>query len=359
MNFSSAEGKEILAFVRLKKAPGLGDQSIRKLVEVEGSGVAALRALGEQMDLLESSAPDPELSALLEDGVGVVPMTSSRYPARLRDLHDPPSILFMKGDPELLDVPCVAIVGSRKATESGRRSAEVLGRILAESGFNVASGMALGVDGAAHRGALAGGGSTTAVLGSGFRVVYPASHRSLFRQIGKAGLLLTEFLPKERALPHHFPKRNRIIAALADVVVVVEAGRRSGALITVDHALDLGREVFALPGSVENPQAAGTNRLLRDGARILEDPARVLDELQEVNLVPPRASGVRGGRVGGRSGIPAELDPLWEVLSETPLAVDEVANRLHRPFPEVLAGLSALELGGWALRCPGMRFRRS
>ena len=194
-----------------------------------------------------------------------------------------------------------------------------------------------------------------AVLGTGLKRVYPSSHRGLFRKIAEEGLLVSEFLPDEPAFPHHFPRRNRIIAALARAVVVVEAGARSGALITVDHALDLGREVLAFPGAVENPQARGTNRILRDGARLLTHPEAILEELP--GLVPDAAGRRAGGSIPD-PGVPGELRRLWEVLQEEPVALENLAREAGLSAGEAAAGLTALELMGRAERCPGMRFRR-
>jgi DNA processing protein len=188
------------------------------------------------------------------------------YPPALHHLVDPPPILFLRGDPALLRIPSVTVVGSRKATPTGRRTAERLARGISEREVPVLSGRALGIDAAAHRGALEGPGGTVAVLGSGPDMAYPPSNRRLFLRIVEKGLVVSEFPPGEKARPHHFPRRNRILAALADTVVVVEAGERSGALITVDHALDLGREVYAVPGSLDSLQSRGSNRLLTDGA---------------------------------------------------------------------------------------------
>ncbi len=358
IGLSPEEIREVEALLLLKERRGLGDRGIRKLVDSHGSGSRALQARGEQMDLLKASPEVAPISSWLEEGFGVLPMTSPRYPSSLSELTDPPPVLFLKGRWELLTRPAVAIVGSRRATEVGRRAAETMGRVLAEAGVTVVSGMALGIDGAAHRGALQGWGDTVAVLGSGFRVIYPLPHSPLFREIGKRGLLVSEFLPHELALPHHFPKRNRIIAALARAVVVVEAGRKSGALITVDHGLDLGREIFVTPGSVENPQSQGSNALLREGARVLPDPAGILKELEELGLEAGRPREGATSSEGAGPDIPSALRPLWAALSKEPVGVDEVAARAAVSLPEALAGLSALELGGWVRHCPGMRFQR-
>ncbi len=355
---SREELLEARALLRLKTQSRLGDRGIKLLVDSEGSGVRALRARGVQTDLLAPGAGEADLSTWLKEGIGVLPMTSPRYPESLLELTDPPPVLFLRGNWELLIGGAVAIVGSRRATEVGRRAAEKIAGVLASAGVTVVSGMALGIDGAAHRGALAGGGNTVAVLGSGFRNVYPSSHRTLFREIADRGLLVSEFLPDEKALPHHFPKRNRIIAALAQAVIVVEAGKKSGALITVDHGLDLGRDVLAVPGSVENPQAAGSNILLREGARVISDPAAILEELEGVGLESggPRSGPKQSGNL--TDGVPTDLHPLWAAVSTEPRSAEEVAKLASASLPEALAGLSALELGGWVHVCPGMRFQR-
>jgi DNA processing protein len=353
------EREEVRALLRLKGISRLGDKGIWGLVRGHGSGVAALRAAGSQKGLWDEKDQGFPIGEWLDSGLTLLPITSPHYPQPLLALPDPPPLLFLKGREELLHKAGVAVVGARKATESGRRSAHELGRVLGRAGVNTISGMALGIDGAAHRGALEAGGDTVAVLGSGLQVVYPRAHRTLFRDIANQGLVVSEFLPTEPALPHHFPKRNRILAALAEAVVVVEAGERSGALITVDHGLDLGRDILAFPGSVESKQAAGTNALIRDGARILTHPGAILDELPELVA--------RGGEVGGdelavNSGLPAglhqDLSPLWSSLSAEPMGLDPLAEAAGMAPQDALAGLSTLELMGWAHRCPGMRFRR-
>lgn len=349
------EGEEIQAFLRLKEISRLGDRGVWALVRAKGSGVAALRSAGVQVDLWQETAAESPLRGWLDSGMTLCPITSPYYPQALLALTDPPPLLFLKGRGELLTKPGVAVVGARKATEAGRRSAQELGRVLGRAGITVISGMAMGVDGAAHRGALEVGGDTVAVLGSGLDVVYPPAHRGLFRDIAKEGLVVSEFLPTEPALPHHFPKRNRILAALAVAVVVVEAGRRSGALITVDHGLDLGLDILAFPGSVESPQAAGTNALIRDGARILTHPEAILDELPELVA---QMEGEGGAESKLPPDLPPELLPLWNSLSAEPRGLGYVAETAGLAPQAAMAGLSTLELMGRAHRCPGMRFRR-
>ncbi len=367
---------ETEAILRLRARRGLGDRRVSRLVLEHGSGVSALRAVRSQKALFpegEGTVPSPE--SWEGKGIRALPMTAPDYPARLLELSDPPPLLFLKGDASLLQGPAVAIVGARRATETGRDAAEALGRVLGAAGITVVSGMARGIDGAAHRGALQVEGPTMAVLGSGLDIVYPPVHRRLFRDLGRRGLLVSEFLPTEPALPHHFPKRNRIIAALAGAVVVVEAGVRSGALITVDHGLDLGREILAVPGSVRNPQARGTNALIRDGARLLTAPEAILQELPGLVAEASAARGRAGGGHGGTADRPAEpiraaltasgfpatatLEPIWTVLGPEPLDLDAIARGARLSTEDALAGLSTLELLGRVRRCPGMRFRRA
>jgi DNA processing protein len=363
--------QEAAALVQLKMASGLGDRRISALVSEYGSGTAALRAVMSQGRLFESGERAPSTGAWRKRGIRAVPMTSPDYPPALRNLADPPPLLFLKGRPALLQGPAVAIVGARRATEGGRDIAQALGRILGSAGITVVSGMARGIDGAAHRGALQAGGDTLAVLGAGLEVVYPRLHGSLFKEVGKRGLLLSEFLPWEAARPHHFPKRNRVIAALARAIVVVEAGERSGAFITVDHGLDLGREILAVPGSLRNPQARGTNALIRDGARLLTSPEAILDELPELAIEAAarreetRASdGARPTEESAPCPVPDDdgsgemLESLWKALGPGPEVVDVLAERAGMTAAEAMAGLSSLELLGRATRCPGMRFRR-
>ncbi len=345
--------EEVAAFVRLKTSGRMGDRRIRELVDAHGSGTEALRRGSAQRSLWSADPGDHDLSSFCEAGGQVIPMTSPDYPPSLLELVDPPPLLFLRGRSRLLTAPSVAIVGSRKATPLGRRVAEDLGRLLSGAGITVVSGLALGIDGAAHRGALGGSGSTVAVLGSGLDVVYPSSHRKLCGEVQEEGLLVSEFFPSEQALPFHFPKRNRIIAALAQAVIVVEARERSGALITVDHALDLGRDILAVPGSVDNPQARGSNALIRDGARPITDPDGVLEEFGA--LIPDEAAA------RSPSSAPPALSPqlqeLWTALSGDPQCLDHLAHKAAVSHGDALAGLTALELEGWAVRCPGMHFR--
>jgi DNA processing protein len=273
------------------------------------------------------------------------------YPPRLLHLADPPPVLFLRGRRELLATPGIAVVGARRSTERARRAAHRLSAAVAAAGAPVVSGLALGVDGAAHEGALDARGPTVAVLGRGADRAYPRSHAPLFRRILSQGLVVSEFLPGTPPLPHHFPRRNRILAALSRAVVVVEAGARSGALITVEHGLDLGLDVWAMPGPFGESWCAGSNALLADGARALVSIRGFLRDALGVDDVEdaPVGGEIRDGEAGRILG----------ALTDGGHTVDEIARATGLTSARTLTLLSGLELDGWVERTPGMRFRRA
>jgi DNA processing protein len=265
------------------------------------------------------------------------------FPARLATTADPPLGVFLRG--EVSGARAVALVGARRATAYGREVAEYLGRELAAAGVAVVSGMARGVDAAAHRGALAAGGPTVAVWGAGPDRVYPPEHAPLAEKIAASGCLLTEYPPGAPPLAHHFPERNRLIAGLAEAVIVVEADERSGALITARLALDEGREVLAVPGSVFSRLSAGPNGLLRAGAA----PVLSADDVLAAIGLPPRAAAA-----GGPEPALLALIPAGEAVT-----VDRLAAASGLPVAQVLEGLLALELAGRVAREADGRYRRS
>lgn len=259
------------------------------------------------------------------------------YPQSLEELQElAPARLWARGDLALLDRPTVAIVGTRRATAYAERVARQLAAVLARAGACILSGLARGVDACAHRAALEAGGATCAVLGTGLDVAYPVGHAELQRQIGEEGLLLSELAPTDRAHGGSFPKRNRLIAALARTTIVVEAGRQSGALITASHALELQRTVAAVPGPIDVPQAQGSNLLLRDGAVLLTSAA---DALALCGLTP----SVRAAELPTGSAERA----LWDALGEGAVDVDTLCARAALPARETMAALTALELRGY------------
>jgi DNA processing protein len=278
-----------------------------------------------------------------------------RYPARLAQIVDPPMALWRRG-PASLDGggefgdKTVAIVGSRAATPAGLIVARQLSGDLARLGYTIISGLALGIDGAAHEAALAVEGLTVAVLGCGIDIVYPRRHARLARAVATSGCLVSEFPPGTPPLPHHFPMRNRIISGLSRAVVVVEASERSGSLITAKLASDQGRDVLAVPGSVASGKYRGCHALIRDGARLVETVADVIEELEGISAatgVPPRATP---------APFISDLEP---IMAQGELyTLDDLAERTGRPTQQLLAELGYLEVEGRVGRTPGGRFVR-
>ncbi len=257
------------------------------------------------------------------------------YPASLLDLSHPPSPLFMLGDESLLGGRLIGLVGTRDPTPYGLRTASALASALSRAGACVVSGMARGIDAAAHRAAIRESGRTVAVLGTGIDVPYPAGHRDLHRTIAESGLVISESGPGARAHKGAFPRRNRIIAALCPVTIVVEAGHRSGALNTASQALELGRTVASVPGPIDSPQSDGTNHLIRDGATVIAtiDDALLLAGLSKGSPPPPYRLSEIDGRV-------------WSVLSGEAISFDTISNRAGLSARECLTAVTSLELQG-------------
>ncbi len=332
---------EAAAALTLRGLPGVGPVRFRELVDRFGSARAALgaspgdfvqaagRRAGERR---RRGVPASHALKVIErcaDG-GITPLAygSAGYPLALADLNAPPSLLYALGRTELLRNPGVAVVGSRRATAYGRRIGRRLGASLAGQGRCVVSGMAMGVDAAAHRGALPG--PTAAVLGSGVDVVSPPRNAALHRDIRENGVVVSEYAPGVKAEPHHFPVRNRIIAALASDIVIVEASRRSGALITAGLGLDLGREVHAVPGPIDRPTSEGTNALIADGAGVIVDAG--LNDAAAHGAPPPPEP---------------ELRELLAVIPAAPVTVEEVALAANLPVEDVATSLTVLEVRGY------------
>jgi len=362
--------REAEALLVLLRLPGVGDATTLELCDRFGSAGAALSARRKDFATVAGSRAaaaraDVEIRSEVLRGLDRARAMEASvrvrgfpgYPACFETLPDPPAVVFLRGRQELLSRPSVAVVGRRASTSYGRRAAEEIAGGLARAGAVTVSGLALGIDGAAHRGALAAGGETAAVLGTGVDVPYPRSHRALFERIGREGLLVSEFLPGESAQPHHFPRRNRLIAAMSGAVVVVEAARRSGALITAGHALDLGRPVGAVPGSIYRTGSEGTNRLLRDGAH------PVLSAEDAIELLPFSSRPGRAGSDEQTALLPAgpvdgEASRVWKALDGPSRSVDELVERTGLDARRILAALTLLEVDGQVRREGGSRFRR-
>lgn len=347
---------EVRALLRWCGAEGVGLRRLRKAVESVGSARALLGS-ARGADLLGAEArpgpaadADAVLDACGETGVRALAWSDPAYPPALLHLDDPPPVLFVRGVLPAPDRRAVALVGSRRASAYGRGVARALGRGLAEYGVPVVSGLALGVDGEAHAGALEGGGPTVAVLGGGVERARPSSHRRLYRDLlARGGAVVGEWPPGTPARPFHFPRRNRILAALSHLVVVVEAGDRSGALSTAAHGRRLGREVAAVPGPIDRPGHRGSNRLLRDGcAPVLE----VRDLLDRVGVL----EGLRAVVAPGPS-LSGDAVPVWRSLEEGPAPLETLAERAGLPVARVLGTLTRLEVEGWVRVVGGLHAR--
>ncbi len=284
-------------------------------------------------------------------GLSLLTVFDPAYPPLLRHIPDPPIALWTQGNQGLLDEPAVAIIGSRKATTAGLALARQLARDVSRCGLVVVSGLARGIDGAAHQGALDAGGPTVAVVANGLDIVYPAEHRALTMAIARDGLIISEFPPGTRPFPAHFPLRNRIITGLCRAVVVVEAGERSGSLITARAALDQGRDVLAVPGPVAGGLHRGCHALIKDGARLVESVEDILEELgwrRLPQVTPPSDVDNR-----------LQISKLEDVIGRGEvLTLDDLAARSGRPAPELLAELGRLELAGRVARLAGGTFAR-
>ncbi len=360
----------------LKNACGLNNRAYLRLLERFGSPQAVLEAPISDLYQVDGVTPKMakaisrktfhqraycELEKAERNNYSILTLHDADYPELLRHIADPPPVLYVYGK-LLRHEPAVAVVGSRKATAYGMNSARKIAGGLAEHGWTIVSGLARGIDTAAHKAALKRGTRTIAILGTGLNVIYPKQNRQLFHEIPENGALVSEFFLDTEPRAHHFPVRNRIISGLCYGTVVVEASRRSGALITARLALEQGREVFAVPGSISSPASKGTHFLIRQGARLIENADQVTDELAaqiEPGVTPPSTEGKPEGR-----DLPATIElnslekEILELIGPDPVHIDAIAGRTDAD-PGLLAGtLLQLELKGLVLQRPGKFFQR-
>jgi DNA processing protein len=353
--------------VRLSLISGVGPRLRKALLEEFGSAAAILSAAPSDLRRVQGIGPEltrriavaredidvqAELDLCAANGITILSECDPAYPRALREIHDPPGILFVRGEILPQDALAVAIVGSRHATHYGLAQAERLAGGLARAGLTIISGLARGIDAAAHRGALAAGGRTLAVLGSGVLNMYPPEHVALEDEIAARGAVISESPPRSPPLSGAFPQRNRIISGMSLGVLVVEASQRSGALISARHAMEQGREVFAVPGRVDNRMSHGCHRLIRDGAKLVETVDDVLEELGP--LVAP-AQSEKGDAVHH----PAELllneleQQVLATIASEPITIDAVLAASGLPAPQVLATISVLEMRRLVRRLSG------
>ena len=373
---AQTDSDELIAWLTLLRAPTLGSVAIRALLARHGSARAAVAGGAVDASLgaaARGALRTPDAVALSGDRAWLedprhhlIPASDADFPALLRDIPNAPAALFVAGDPALLWSPQLAIVGARSASASGLANARAFAREFAAAGVVVTSGLAEGIDGAAHGAALDASGATIAVLGTGPDQVYPRRHRALAARIVEHGALVSEFPPGTAGRPEHFPRRNRIIAGLSLGTLVIEASLNSGSLITARLAAEQGREVFALPGSIHSPLARGCHRLIRDGALLVETAAEVMEQLSGIGgrlaehlrerlaaLPETRAAP----RQRGSAGDP-EYRRLLAAIDHAPVGLDELAARTGLPISALSSMLLVLELDGAVDAVEGGRYAR-
>lgn len=350
----------LLPWLRLTLVPGLTLGMQVKLVKsigharaiFEASPMRIMQEIGEEGARSLRTGPDRRLLertlAWLEaPGNHALTLDDPHYPPLLLEIHDPPPVIYAIGRIELLATQCFAIVGSRNATAQGRRDARSFAETLSASGLTIVSGLALGIDAAAHRGALAAGGSTIAVLGTGMDIKYPDANADLADEIAAEGCVVSDYPLGMPPLPGNFPRRNRLISGMSRGVLVVEAGRKSGSMITAHCAVKENRDVFALPGSIHAPQSWGCHYLIKEGAALVESAEEILTAL-----------GMRAASTERREERRPEAHPVLEAIGFAPASIDQIVQRTGLRVPEVAAELSLLEIAGAVALLPGGCFQR-
>ncbi|MBS3750858.1 MAG: DNA-processing protein DprA [Anaerolineales bacterium] len=342
---------------------GIGPVRLQSLMDVFGDIRTAWEAAPSQLrgaglseklslrvrDVRQGVDLDQLMSRIQREGITILTWRQDGYPDSLRDIPQSPPVLYTKGEWKERDRRAVAVVGTRRYTSYGRQAAEELTRALAHQGITVVSGLARGIDGIAHRTALDSGGRTIAVLGSGVDRIYPPEHRTLAKEIESQGLVLSDYPLGTPPEGQNFPPRNRIISGLARAVVVIEAGGRSGALITAKYAADQGREVFAVPGSIFSPACKGTNALIKQGAHPLLQSRDVMDVMEFSQI--PESETVQSELPSN----PTEAK-LFQVLGLEPLHVDDICNRVEMPVEKVTSTLAVMEVKGLVRKTGAMQY---
>jgi DNA processing protein len=336
------------------RTPGIGCKTFLRILESHtppqlfAESAQALTALGLNSDIVHAirthdwSIIDYDLSWLGQSNNSVITLNDANYPPQLKEISDPPPLLFVRGNPELLSLPQIAIVGSRNPSTIGRETAFNFAKTLSHYGFAITSGLALGIDAASHQGALNAKGYTIAVAGTGLDRVYPACHKDLATEIVNTGAMISEFPPGTTAKANHFPRRNRIISGLCQGLLVVEAAKQSGSLITARMALEQNREVFAIPGSIHNPLARGCNALIREGAKLVETTQDILEELNQYNQQDDNSVTTTM-----QSTLDLEQQTLLNLVMFSPTSIDNLVENTGQSVEVISSMLLILELQGY------------
>ncbi len=357
---------ELRPWIALRLTPGIGTVVCKNLLETFGSPERIMAASQEELaavsgmsartaQALKSSLANPEIDRELAKLSGTdiysSTYTAPDYPQALKNIYDPPPYLYIRGRLQPADGNAVAVVGSRNASDYGLRAAADISRDLARAGLTIVSGMAAGIDAAAHRGALSAGGRTIAVLGCGADVCYPAENRRLYDAIAATGAILSEHAPGTGPDAYHFPARNRIISGMARAILVVEAGPKSGSLITARLALEQGRDVFAVPGSIYSFKARGAHQLIRSGAALVESGQDIIDALGMA-----ASSGPAQPEAPAIETLSPEARRICDLLAAGPAHIDRLICETGLSSGAISAVLLELELGGFVRQLPGKHF---
>jgi DNA processing protein len=360
-------------WIALNMIPGVGGATFRRLVKFFGSPGAALSASLRDLSKIRGLTPavcqsivehrdsisiDRELDIIERHGCQVITIQDESYPANLKAIYDPPQVLYVKGDLLPTDSLAVSVVGTRTASSYGKMAAEKISNHLAARNVTVISGMAYGIDAAAHKGALSAGGRTIAIMGNGLDIVYPSRNASLLEKIIGSGAAISEFPMGTPPLKNNFPRRNRVISGLSLGTLVVEAPKRSGALITAYYALDQGREVFAVPGQIFSEMSGGTHDLIKQGAKLVESVDDILDELPSYALQPVTEEDVRIEEERMELQLSEEEKAVWKVIGSSLIHIDDVSRQSALPPYKVSAALVMLELKGLVQQSAGKMFAR-
>ncbi|MDO9106764.1 MAG: DNA-processing protein DprA [Methylovulum sp.] len=341
-------------WLALLRTPGMGCRTFLRLLETHtpaqlySESTQALLAMGLKAELVQAikhpdwSSIDYDLHWLEQENNFAITLLDADYPPQLKEISDPPPLLFVRGNPKLLSLPQIAMVGSRNPSSSGKQTAFSFAETLSRCGFVITSGLALGIDAASHEGALHAQGHTIAVAGTGLDRVYPARHKELAIEIVKTGVMVSEFPPGTSAKANHFPRRNRIISGLCQGLLVVEAAKQSGSLITARMALEQNREVFAIPGSIHNPLARGCNALIREGAKLVESTQDILEELNQYIQQDEKYS-----LPTTQSKLDLEQQTLLNLVMFSPTSIDNLVENTGLSVEVLSSMLLILELQGY------------
>ena len=374
---SQTKQNSVEGWLSLRHTPGVGSATFHALLDTFGTVDAVLNASHKQLSALaikpaikaeviealyKQTKPDisADINWLAEDNHHIITFFDEAYPARLKELPDAPPILYVRGDIDYLMQPQLAMVGSRNPTAAGRSTAREFSQHLSNAGITITSGLACGIDGASHEGALQGLAGTIAVVAHGLDIVYPAQHQKLAQQITEHGAVISEMPIGTQPQPGLFPRRNRLISALALGTLVVEAAQKSGSLITARYAIEQNREVFAIPGSIHNPMARGCHQLIRQGAKLVETASDILEELcipdqQAISYPEKSEKNIHENLQDTHQALDPDHQKLLKCLAYEPASIDELVLRSHFTAAEVASMLLIMELEG-TIVCQGGRY---